>query len=75
MGRSVRLHGPRNWQQSSQKAPTINRKGQKNCDNNNPFLSSEITICSLLHFGCFGNKITNFVPQFLNIFCYFLSNV
>ena len=44
MGRSVRLHGPQNWQQSSQKAPTINRKGQKNCDNNNPFLSSESTI-------------------------------
>ena len=56
MGRSVRLHGPRNWQQSSQKAPTINRKGQKNYDNNNPFLSSEITTHSLLHFGSFGNK-------------------
>ena len=54
MGRSVRLHGPKNWQQSSSKAPTINRKVQKNCDNNNPFLSSERTICSLLHFGCFG---------------------
>ena len=31
-------HGPENFQQSSQKGLTFNRKGGKNCDNNNPVL-------------------------------------
>ena len=36
--------GPKTGNNPLKKAPTINRKGQKNCDNNNPFLSSESTI-------------------------------
>ena len=31
-------HGPENFQQSSQKGLTFNRKGGKNCDSNNPVL-------------------------------------
>ena len=29
-------HGPENWQQSSQKGLTFDRKGGKNCESNNP---------------------------------------
>ena len=43
---------------------TDNRKGGKNWDSNNPFLSSESDICSILHFGCFESQITNSLPLF-----------
>lgn len=36
--------GPKTGNSPLKKAPTINRKGHKNCDNNNPFLSSESNI-------------------------------
>ena len=77
--RSERQHGPENWQQSSQKAPThVDRKGGKLllwqwCIH---FLSCKSDICnSLLHFGCISGKITNSLPLFPEIFYYFLWRV
>ena len=51
LGSGDRWHGPEIWRQSSQKAPTIDRKRGKNFDSDSPFLSSETTsvhFCVLL---------------------------
>ena len=72
-GRSYRWHGPEIWWQSSRKDnwQTIDRKGGKNFDCDNPFLSSESDICSLLHFGCFSsekNKLSSVISKHFWIF-------
>ena len=50
---------------------TIDRKGGKNFNCDNPFLSSESDICSLLHFGCFSsekNKLSSVISKCFWIF-------
>ena len=58
---------------------TIDRKGGRNCDCDNPFLSSESDICSLLHFGCFSsekNKLSSVISKHFWIFSFeFFSGV
>ena len=51
------------WQQSSaQKAVTIDRKGGKNCDSNNPFFKHWKRHLFTFAFGCFYSEITKSLP-------------